>query len=125
LTLDFLVFLVLAGFIVWLSIHFREPVLGTEDELRAAADMGLHWELSGNKGFGFPDGPVEVMSRDDQFMYADDFNITGYSCEFMLRNCRGEYIFFVYRHDEAPYIKYTSQEVAKVRLGDKYVPMSG
>lgn len=102
--------------------YLGDKDIGTKDELRKAADAGLHWELAGKLAIGFDTTGVQVMDRHDEFMQSEDLVITGYSCHFLLRNARGEYMFFLYRHDERPYMKLTSQEVAKARLGERYLP---
>ena len=114
----FFVFLVAIG---WVAIKTAPKSIGTEENLIRQADAGLRWELMGNSAYGFADGEFQVMHRKDEFYRQDEVTISGYNCHFLLRNSKGQYLFFLFRYDEPPYIKSTSQEVAKALLGDRYL----
>lgn len=116
-------FLFFCAFIAVAAFQLRAKGIGTEEELRAAADSSLHWELAGSLGKGFSTEGLQVVDRIDEFFRNDESDIiTNYECHFLVRNAKGEYLFFLYRHNERPFIKLTAQAVAKARLGDRYLP---
>lgn len=119
--------LFIGGFLVlgiWLWIKQHSADIGSLDDAQLAADECLRKTFQDNPAYGFDGAEIQIMECKPSWSTIND-TTTSYSCQYLVRNSRGEYFLFIYRHDEPPYIKPTSQNVAHAMLGRRYLGPPG
>jgi hypothetical protein len=112
-----LVFLVFA---IWLWLKQHNADMGSTDSLRLSVEESLRMTLEAHPELGLSADEMQVMKVEEGKPYKGP--LTSYTCSILLRNARGDYYFFVFRHDQNPYIKSASQGLAMAKLGDRYIP---
>jgi hypothetical protein len=117
-----LIFVVI--WVVWVQVRASEKDIGPIEHLREQADRSLvaFNIYATDSKFSFVGSDVEVLDRKEEVFWWNQTYITSYKCSYFVRSKLGEYYMFIYRHGKKPYVKHSSQTIARVKLGSKYLP---
>lgn len=106
---------------LWLLARDHSQGVASFKALRRAADECLRSTkklATGGEPY-FDDASVRIMST-DELATVRGSEVSGYTRTYIVRDQAGDYFMFMYRTDNAPYLKRVSDEIAR-ELGDKYI----
>ncbi|MEK8034905.1 hypothetical protein AACH06_29165 [Ideonella sp. DXS29W] len=108
---------------IWLQRKGFSKDLGPLEQLQSQADQSLRSTVrqSNNAKLSFIGTEAVILSRQEEITWFNKTVVIGYRCTYFVRNRHGEHFLFIHRHDAKPHLKHTSQRIARVKLGAKYI----